>query len=109
MAKWKDAMNITEKHQKEIGDALMPIMTSFIEDIKQLLEEYEKHYKPYTIITYISCDGIENTEVIQTLEVYEYIDFLTGEDKFAFLCTRLNGDEFEVDFDKVIEYKRLGD
>lgn len=54
-------------------------------------------------IKYKSCDGNEGEEEVLKVE-FVYVFNFTSEDWVpAFLCTRKNGDEFEIDADDVIE------
>lgn len=53
-------------------------------------------------ITYVTCDGItKSTEEIKKAELYEQKNFVTGKTTQAMECTRISGDTFIVDCEKV--------
>ena len=54
-------------------------------------------------IKYKSCDGTENEEEVLKIEFVYVYNFSSEDWVPAVLCTRPNGDDFEVDFDKVVE------
>lgn len=53
-------------------------------------------------IKYISCGGTEHEEEVLKIEGVSIVN-MQGDWVPAVLCTRPNGDDFEVDFDKVVE------
>lgn len=53
-------------------------------------------------IKYYSCDTVEHEEEVLKIEGVSIVN-MQGDWVPAFLCTRPNGDDFEVDFDKVVE------
>ena len=53
-------------------------------------------------IKYYSCDTLEHEEEVLKIECVS-ISNMQGDWIPEVLCTRPNGDDFEVDFDKVVE------
>ena len=56
------------------------------------------------MIKYKTCGGNEGEEEVLKIEFGYVFTFFSSEDWVPkVFCTKLNGDEFEVDFDKVVE------